>query len=253
MKRLRSPDILVISALKQEIAGHVRHDPPLTLQTGTHQTGNRYWEPAEYGGSVGFKVCGVGGKRAVKDIAAFLNVVQPRIILIAGFSGSLVPDLSIGDLVVVNSTHYNGADAAFDPGLTRAVKNALQNTRTRSADARSVTVDSVVDTAETKTRLRMRCGADCVDMESYYLAGLAQRHGIPAAMVRVITDFADESLGLDFSRIPRGKWPSRRYFLCRPKLWYHLGKLHLDTRRAAACLTAATRSVLASLLHEPAH
>jgi nucleoside phosphorylase len=251
MNRLRSPDILVISALKQEIAGFIRHARPINLQLGACQTGNRYWEPAEYSGSVGFRVCGVGGKRARKDLIPFLKCVQPRKILIAGFSGSLVPDLSIGDVVVADSTRYEETAAAFDPGLTRAVKTALQSTRAGYIDVQSVTVDSVVDTAAEKARLQMRSSADCVDMESYHLAVVAHHHGIPAAMVRVITDLADESLGLDFSRIPRGKWPSRRYFLCRPQLWHSLYTLHLNTTRAAACLTAATRSVLTSLLCEP--
>ncbi|MGB3976974.1 MAG: hypothetical protein WBM02_06135 [bacterium] len=251
MNPLHSVDILVISALTQEIKGSVRFFNSQAKEIETGRQTKNYWETTMKGAVIGFRVCGVGKKRAVKDFASSLKQVRPNQILVIGFSGSLSTDLSIGDIAIIESTQYNGSTLAFNSDLTQKVKLALKEARISFNSGKSVTVDSVIDTAKAKNHLHSISQADCVDMESHHLASLADTYHIPIAMIRVISDYADETIGMDFNAIPRGKWASRRYFLSRPRLWIPLMKLRFDIAKAASRLTTATRYALTSLLNKP--
>lgn len=250
MDKPRSLELLVISALKQEIKGLIDQFRPQTTEIKPGYLSSRYWETVVNGNSIGFRVCGVGKKRSVKDISSLLNQIRPRQILIIGFSGSLISSFSIGNIAIVESTQHEKSTISFDLDLTQKIEHALKNAQKPYRLGKAVTVESVVDTAKAKTHLHSTSQADCVDMESYHLASLAKIHHIPIAMIRVISDYADETIGLDFNAIPRGKWASRRYFLCRPRLWYPLIKLRIDIAKAVASLTTAAQQALLSILSQ---
>ena len=55
-------------------------------------------------------------------------------------------------------------------------------------------VDRIVATAEAKRALREATGAIAADMESHVAARVARRHGVPFAIVRAVSDAADQSL-----------------------------------------------------------
>ncbi len=107
------------------------------------------------------------------------------LILITGFAGALDSRLKIGDIVVYNkSTNLNGD--SFDcepiPGPTEWVR------------VNGLTVPQVVVRAADKKALRNQHQADVVDMETFQLLNVCRQAGVPAAVLRVISDDAADDL-----------------------------------------------------------
>ncbi len=124
--------------------------------------------------------CGIGPDRAAAAIRAL--DVRPSAVLSVGTAGGLVPDLSIGDLVVSSETVY-----AHEPErimkwperLVDAVSSACHREDCCHKIARVVTVRDAVFPRDDRQRLHQVTGAVAVDMESHALGLEASRLEIP--------------------------------------------------------------------------
>ena len=178
---------------------------------------------------------GDGPRRAASGAAVFLERHKPSAVIGAGLGGALTPGLAVGDLVASRRVRFEVGDAASpDPGLLE---------RAVAAGARPgilITVDRPVVSAAAKSALAgMRAGADAIvaDMESAAWAREAAVRGIPYAVVRVVSDTAEEalpaflveSIGADGS-IRRGEVARRA--LLEPSSW---GTLLRMRRRLHDC------------------
>ena len=95
------------------------------------------------------------------------------------------------------------------------------------------------DTAEKQTL--HACGAIAVDMEAAAIAARAKRAGLPFACIKVVSDRADESFGIDLNRMRSGEGRIRRgkisyYALTHPKVVPELLRLKRRTEGAAKVL-----------------
>lgn len=247
MYPIRAPGILVIAAMREEIVGLIGGEQPFSRAPGDPMA--HYWESREYGGFVGFFCCGVGRKRARRNLSKMLGAIQPQKILIVGYSGSLLAGGRVGDVILADTTCCEsiGCDATieFDRRFSGEISSYLDDSLLRYNRGGTVTVDRIVDTATDKHDLHRLSGAACVDMESYYIVTSPGVRDTPAAMLRVISDHADESLGLDLNSIPAGKWRSRRYFLLHPRTLPGLIRLRRNMRTATDQLTRFLRCILA--------
>lgn len=209
---------------------------------------NRYWEPRAWSGRVGFFCCGVGKKRARRNLAGAMGVLYPCRILLAGYAGALTPEASVGDIHLIRTTCHDssgpGSALCFDSAFSRSIASRLEAGRLPFSEGSAVTVDRVVDSRADKENLRIRCAASCVDMESHHLAGLPEVAGIPMAMIRVISDFADETMGLDLNRLPSGRWRFRMHFLLHPQQIPALLRLRRSMQTASSSLAVALEQVL---------
>jgi hopanoid-associated phosphorylase len=100
-----------------------------------------------------------------------------------GLTGGLAEGLRIGDWVI--GDRLSGAiEMATDPAWTQALHKRLPNARIGGffADGR------MIDTVAEKRALGVRHAALAVDMESHVAAKVAQAHGLPFAIVRIISD-----------------------------------------------------------------
>jgi adenosylhomocysteine nucleosidase len=61
------------------------------------------------------------------------------------------------------------------------------------------TSNTVVNSSEEKTRLGEIAAA--VEMESFHILGLAEKHGVPAVAVRAISDAAETNVPIDFNKL----------------------------------------------------
>jgi adenosylhomocysteine nucleosidase len=104
-------------------------------------------------------------------------------ILSFGLTGGLAEGLAIGDWIV--GDRLTGAvTMACDPAWRDALAAALPRARVGAffADGR------MIDTVAEKRRLGAEHGALAVDMESHVAARVAQAHGLPFAIARIVSD-----------------------------------------------------------------
>jgi adenosylhomocysteine nucleosidase len=107
----------------------------------------------------------------------------PALVVVAGVCGALSPALGEGALVVPDAVVTAAGDrfaAAPLPGL--AASGTLYCSR------------DVVDTPPDKARLWMETGAVAVDLESGPVLAWARARGVPAAVVRAVSDSAAASV-----------------------------------------------------------
>jgi nucleoside phosphorylase len=163
-------------------------------------------------------------------------------VLIAGFGGALDPQCRRNKAVV-----YECCISAID-GRSTICDRVLSQRISAMVDAQpgiGLTTERVIVDACEKRALYNRFGAMVVDMESYCVLDVCTQHGLPAAVLRVISDEADDDLP-DFNRIlqPDGKIDNRKVLgalLGRPRASWRFVQ---SMRPAGEALKAALRSVI---------
>jgi adenosylhomocysteine nucleosidase len=146
---------------------------------------------------VSILITGIGRQNAETSLRKFLEKNLPKLVLTCGFAGGLNPELETGDVVFM--TGY--------PTLEERLADA------DATLANFFTAPCIATTVAEKKKLREETGADVVEMESGAILAVCRESQIPCAMVRVISDAADEDLPLDFNK------------LSRPDMSLHYGKL----------------------------
>ena len=114
-----------------------------------------------------------------------------RGIISFGVAGGLSPFLSPGDVIVASSVVTAKASYATDPRWSKSLHNAL---KTAVSGMPVFASDATVMTVLEKQALWKGTGAAAVDMESGAAAEVAELHGLPFAVLRVIIDPAYRSV-----------------------------------------------------------
>jgi adenosylhomocysteine nucleosidase len=134
----------------------------------------------------------------------------PTLVISAGACGALAPDLAVGALVV--------PEVVVGPDSARLRTSAIP-VLTRAGTL--LTVADVVHRPEDKARLWIETGAIAVDTESSVLLAWARRGGVPAVVVRAVSDTAASGVPPDLAalvdpggRVNRGH--ALRAMLARP-------------------------------------
>ncbi len=107
-------------------------------------------------------------------------------IISIGLGGALAEGLAPGDWVIASEVGGIQTDAAWTHRLLAALPGARLGPIAGS--------DVMVVDARAKAALHAATGALAVDMESHIAARVAQRHGLPFAAARTISDGADRAL-----------------------------------------------------------
>ena len=107
-----------------------------------------------------------------------------------GIAGALAPDLKPGDWVVAGAVRDRDELLPTDRDWTARLASRLPAPR-RGVFFGS---DTIATTAAQKAALHRATGAIAIDMESHRAARAAQRHGLPFAAARVISDAAHRTL-----------------------------------------------------------
>lgn len=150
----------------------------------------------------------------------------PALAISAGVCGALSPDLAEGALVVPEAVlgpageRYPTAEVS---GLARA--------------GRLATVTDVVTTRAAKARLWMETAALACDMESAAILEWARAHGVPAAVIRGVSDTADRGVPEDLAAVvePDGRVKTVRAVravLARPRAVADAMRLRSGTNAA---------------------
>lgn len=100
-----------------------------------------------------------------------------------GLTGGLADGLRIGDWIIADRL-AGAIEVETDPAWRRSLEKRLPKARVGAffADGR------MIDTVAEKRALGARHAALAVDMESHVAAKVAQAHGLPFAIVRIVSD-----------------------------------------------------------------
>ena len=175
---------------------------------------------------------GVGGHRAEAAVKYVLDNYQVQTIISLGFAGGLVPGLKAGELIICGRlVHGQSPVLESTAPLIELAKRIAGQT-----EASLVTVSRPASQRHEKEMLAQTYSAQAVDMESYWMAAEAARHGTPCLVVRVISDPLDCDLpNLEGISSGSGEWNKRKaffYFAGHPLETLRLSRLYFGHRRA---------------------
>jgi adenosylhomocysteine nucleosidase len=219
--------ILVLTAVDVETRGLARH-------LGLAPVASSRW-PHYRGGLLEVACVGPRAARLAERIAWR----PPTLVISAGTCGALAPDLPVGSLVI--------PEAVIGPDGAR-LATALVAPLVRAGSL--LTVADVVHTAGEKARLWIETGAVAVDTESFVLLAWARSLGVPAAVIRGVSDAATSGVPPDLAALVQpGGQVSRvlamRAILTRPRALADAIALGRGTgvalRAVAAALGRVTR------------
>ncbi len=138
------------------------------------------------------RVGGVGPARAGRALTELIGVHRPGLAISVGFAGGLDPQLGGGD-VVEPAWSIDGRGAAYRLGAA-APPQLGSDDPARAASEAIITVAGPLHLPDAKRREFERSRAAVADMETFALAAIASRAGVPLLSVRAVSDPADVAL-----------------------------------------------------------
>lgn len=139
---------------------------------------------------------GVGAKSA-STAAESVLLQKPRALVSSGFCGGLAAAPLLGHVVLATRVldgSGDGAPIACDPERVKHWRTLLEKASIAVHCGDLVSVSTAVTSTDAKAVLAQKSGALAVDMESYAIARLAQKAGVPFLILRTISDGADDAL-----------------------------------------------------------
>lgn len=184
---------------------------------------------------------GVTGARSADALRRLIAINRPEIIVSAGFSGALIPDLQLGTIVI--GQNYT------DPEILRCLKAT-----SKYQVGPIVTAARILETSAEKRELGEKSGALAGDLESEHLYAVCIESGIRMLSIRTISDALQHDMPVpaDILINPEtGKAdPSAifRYLFTHPAKAPHFAKLVSGARTAQQSLATALGEILPGLL-----
>lgn len=206
--------------MRQELAAVLALMPGERRQTAA---GREFWTGHLHGQDVVVVLSRIGKVAAATTATVLIERFGVRRIVFTGVAGGLGPGVTVGDVVVADSflqhdldasplfprhevplygTSRFPTDAGLSAGLAQAVRSALPGSALHCGLV--VSGDRFVATsAECRALQAALPEALAVEMEGAAFAQVCHDYGIPFAAVRTISDRADDSAHVDFSRFVR--------------------------------------------------
>lgn len=203
------------------------------------------------GRSVAVAVTGDGRRNALRGARALVDAVAPRRLLVVGVAGALVEGAGAGTVMA-------GRVVWRDDGAPLAPEESLLASLLEAGIPPGVvaTVNDLLDTPEAKRSVARRLrregldpGLAVADLESAHFASVAEDRGIPWAVLRAVSDEADEGLPpfLDRCRDEGGavdRSRVARHLLLHPRELPGVLRLRRRVRRCAEALADAVEKLL---------
>ena len=175
-----------------------------------------------YGKRVMLAAHGAGPKLAAQSVevairavtAAELSASKLEAVVSVGYCGALTPEGREGQIIIATEV-LDGPGGERFTCMVPAAEGAYQT-------GALISQDCVANDCSEKQQLA-QSGAIAVDMEAAGVAARTKRADLPFACIKVVTDRADESFGLDLNamRTPEGRIARGKigvYTLTHPKL-----------------------------------
>ena len=200
---------------------------------------------------------GIGARETNRVVSELTREHGVTEILALGYAGAASPGLRTGDLVLGAETclvddsgvsESRPGTTTLDPALLERAESALSRSGVRYQIGRIGTASRVVTEPDVKRRLGESFGAQALDMETYHVAKIVSRYGLPFLAVRAILDPVEMRLpeGLDTLH-EEGRVSVARglgYVVSHPSEVWRLSGLGLKARTADRALNGFIRSFL---------
>ena len=189
---------------------------------------------------------GAGVINAARAAEVLIDGHHPKIVISAGFAGGLAPSLKRHDILIV--------DTVIDPsgrqiiiGQSPTLPDILNNTKTLDISnqgrtlqcpldysklawpglhfGKLLSVDHVVREPAEKQALHQQYQTLAVDMETFAVAEVCRRHGVPLCAIRIIHDSAADVLPPDVERLLRQKTEAARLGAALGAIWRRPGSV----------------------------
>lgn len=226
--------IAIMGAMQQELAGLKQAlQGSHTIKLGSRQVTTGTW----HGQPVVLALSHIGKVAAATTATALIERFDVTEIVFTGVAGGLTPGVNVGDMVVATEFLQHDMDASplfpmyevpmygrahfpTDVRMTQSLKSAAQDILKNPAQWMDMDVlhelhvqspkvhaglvvsgDRFVSTtAESKDLQQRQPKALAVEMEGAAVAQVCLDYGVPFGAVRTISDRADDSATVDFSR-----------------------------------------------------
>ena len=132
----------------------------------------------------------IGKQRALDATKLAIDRFEPDLLISAGFSGALQPQIARGQAFVCETAAHWDPTAKIGRTQRMAV-NASEASGWQHGTA--LTVDSIANSQQ-KHLIGQSTGADVVDIESWWVSETARSQGVGCEVVRVVLDTLDEDL-----------------------------------------------------------
>lgn len=180
--------------------------------TKEHRVGEiRITEVALSGNTVFLTVSGIGKTCAAMATQALISSFGCEVIFNTGLAGGCDARLKPGDAVLVDKAVYHDFDLGIsdtfkeyqngffaDNGMMALAEDSLKALGIDYIIGTDASGDIFVEDKTVKDDIVRRTGCSCVDMEAAAIAHVAAVNRLPVAMVKIISDSADEAAAFDF-------------------------------------------------------
>ena len=211
------PRIALIGAMPEELSAVLAMMPDARCDA---VAGRQFWQGQLHGHEVVAVLSGIGKVAAAITATVLIEKFQVHRILFTGVAGGLAPQVKVGDVVVGTELlqHDMNASPLFPPyevpllGRARFQADQVMTQILLASAARAlpqaqvhagliISGDQFVSSASESRRLQVALSdALAVEMEGAALAQVCHAYGIPLAVVRTLSDRADDDAHADFSQ-----------------------------------------------------
>jgi adenosylhomocysteine nucleosidase len=189
---------------------------------------------------------GAGMENAARATEVLIDGHHPGIVISAGFAGGLDPALKRHDILIADSVVdmsgreiFIGRSAPAADASAKGQSDAVSNLTWTSPCpldyaklsfpglhfGKLLSAERVIREPDEKQSLHRRHLAAAVDMETFAVAEVCRRRGVPLCAVRVIHDAAGEALPADVERLLRQKTDAARLGAALAAIWRRPGAL----------------------------
>ena len=140
-------------------------------------------------------VIGVGPENARTQTARLIKKYTPDIIVLAGISGGLAPDLESGNIIIPKTLIKLGSHAITlqrHPAIQTFIQNQTENKI--NTDVITITTSDILANPERKLQVYEKHLAQAVDMESYDVVAVSNAKQVPIIVIRSISDTFEDHL-----------------------------------------------------------
>jgi len=143
-------------------------------------------------------ICGMGMRNAARGAKSLVENYQPDVLVNFGVSGGFVPGIALFDTIIAQSScPASSRDDKAEP-MDERLANFAKQVLPHAQIAPVATSIGLIVNKKRKARLAAKCGAVCIDMETYAIAKISRELGVPLLVIRCMSDTVEPSSLLHF-------------------------------------------------------